>query len=437
MGIKRIVAANMQQGLKIISQELGPDAVILSNKRIAEGVEILASVEDQVESDNVTADIGMSSSVHPPIAELPLERNSEKFRQKAQQAVDDPEAMSELLTSIKNTREKSSQQRKEEESSVVHQQHVDMQVREQSRQDLISMQAEIASLKSLLSKNLNADVQKEKVTSDIEQGMSLQQKELAQRLSKMGFGESYIKELLVGCDDDEPTNNAWAGLLKQISGDCYFGHRQPVTHGGIWAFVGPTGGGKTTTLGKIAAQYVMQNNAESVAIISLDTFRIGAQEQLKVLSNILGVQFYSVTPEKSLQQLLAELSAKKLVLVDTGGCEKGMMLYENQLDACSEYDINNVLVAPATCQGWLLNHWYEKLPISQIDFMAITKIDESPAIGAALSLSHVQNLPLLAWCDGQNIPDDISFSQINRMINSAVSLAKKTNIMKQNDFFAA
>lgn len=213
-----------------------------------------------------------------------------------------------------------------------------------------------------------------------------------------------------------------------------------VSGGGVFAFVGPTGVGKTTTIAKLAARFVLENGPGKVAIITTDTYRVGAHDQLRSLGRILGVPVRALDKDHSLPVLLASLKQFPLILVDTAGFRQGDALLKEQLrqlDTCPT--MRRILVMACNSQLQTLKasvHAYAGM--RGVDACVITKVDESLSMGEALSVLVEKSVPVAYTTDGQEIPKDIAPASGHALIAKAVALAKQAQeVEKQGNGMAA
>lgn len=182
--------------------------------------------------------------------------------------------------------------------------------------------------------------------------------------------------------------------------------------------------GKTTTLAKLAARYVLEHGAQNIAIVSMDSFRIGAQEQLKTLGRILNVPVSHVGAGQSLEEALQPLSKKRVVLVDTAGLPASDPVLALQLDnlVSRKLPIRNYLVLAATSQHQVLKaawHAYKRCGLAGC---IITKLDEAVSMGEVLGMAIGQGLPVAYTNDGPKIPDDIQVSRSHQLVSRAVRM---------------
>ena len=159
--------------------------------------------------------------------------------------------------------------------------------------------------------------------------------------------------------------------------------------GGVIALVGPAGMGKTTTLAKLAARYVLEHGVNNIALVSMDSFRIGAQEQLKTLGRILNIPVSYVAEGETLAETLKPLAHKTVVLVDTAGLPASDPALALQLEnlAAPQVQAKNYLVMAATSQGQVLKAAWHAYKSCGLAGCIITKLDEAVSMGEALGLA--------------------------------------------------
>jgi flagellar biosynthesis protein FlhF len=195
----------------------------------------------------------------------------------------------------------------------------------------------------------------------------------------------------------------------------------------VFAFVGPTGAGKTTTIGKLAARYVLENGADDVALVTTDTLRIAAHEQLRTFGRILNVPVKVVDKHNSLERVLHSLRHKSLVLVDTAGLNRQDYRVVRQLQNLNELSnrLRTVLVVPATSQAEVIKSAFYNYKTDNLCACVLTKFDEAACVGPVLSLAVEQSLPVAYSTDGQGVPDDIAKAEAVALVRYAIDLAKQ------------
>ncbi|MCC7074051.1 MAG: hypothetical protein IT383_22270 [Deltaproteobacteria bacterium] len=174
----------------------------------------------------------------------------------------------------------------------------------------------------------------------------------------------------------------------------------------IVALVGPTGVGKTTTLAKIAARALLDNKLR-VALITLDSFRIGAVDHLRHYGEIMDLPTWAARDEATLDQALQRSRNAELVLIDTAGRSPSEVeSFERQLGLCRAANADIVLVAAAATGRRQLRDLRERYAGASLAGLIVTKVDESEGPGAFLNTAATLGAPVLAWTDGQRVPED-------------------------------
>ena len=184
--------------------------------------------------------------------------------------------------------------------------------------------------------------------------------------------------------------------------------------GGVYALVGPTGVGKTTTLAKLAARCVAREGRDQVAMLTTDNFRIGALEQLQIYGRLMGVPTHSVRDAGELRRLLAELGSRKIVLIDTTGIsQRDRHVAEQAAMLCDAgKTVRRLLVLNAASQGDTLDevaHAYRNGVGEDVAGCIITKLDEASRLGAALDTAIRHRLPIHYMSVGQKVPSTWSW----------------------------
>ena len=184
----------------------------------------------------------------------------------------------------------------------------------------------------------------------------------------------------------------------------------------IAAFVGPTGVGKTTTVAKLAAHYALSEK-KKVALLSIDTYRIAAIEQLKVYSTIMNLPFKAVSSKEDLGKALADFEDKDLILIDTAGRSQQQHIGEVKEFLSQSYPIETYLVMSITCKDnnlTAINHQFEKLSVDRLIF---TKLDESCTYGTLFNQLTQIEKPLAYLTTGQKVPEDIEVATQERIVS--------------------
>ncbi len=180
-------------------------------------------------------------------------------------------------------------------------------------------------------------------------------------------------------------------------------------HGGIAALVGPTGVGKTTTIAKLAAKFILKHGPRQVALITTDNYRIGAHEQLNTYGRILDVPVRVASSAAELRNLINGFSDKRLILIDTAGMSQRDMKLVEQINTLQQSGlaIKSYLVMSAATEYKAMNEIIKAFQVFEAQASILTKLDEAATIGSAISSIIENNLPLSFIADGQQVPEDM------------------------------
>ncbi|MFU7348610.1 flagellar biosynthesis protein FlhF [Pseudomonas paraeruginosa] len=392
MQVKRFFAADMRQAMKLVRDELGPDAAILGNRRVAGGIELTAALDYQAPP---------APSKPNPALEVELRKTQARIA----------EARAELTARPAESQRKDRQLFAESMAAP-------QAKAAAGGQTLEAMRFELNGLRELI------EVQLGSIAWGQLQHQRPQQANLWRRLQRMGLPAELSKPLLERVAAVGDTRQAWRMLLAHLSRAVPTPDQDPLDAGGVLALVGPAGAGKTTTLAKMAARYVLKYGAQSLALVSMDSYRIGAQEQIKTLGRILNVPVTLVDPGQSLIQALAPLARKRMLLIDTAGLPASDPALRMQLEALASPSLNvkNYLVMATTSQSQVLRSAYQTYRHCGLAGCIMTKLDEAGSLGESMALAIAQRLPVAYLADGPRIPDDLQVARSHQLVSRAVSL---------------
>ncbi|MDR2638132.1 MAG: flagellar biosynthesis protein FlhF [Zoogloeaceae bacterium] len=231
--------------------------------------------------------------------------------------------------------------------------------------------------------------------------------EVLRRMLEAGFSPRFTRELLADLppEMDIPQALAWSrGVadrsLSTAPGDL-------IDKGGVYALTGPTGVGKTTTTAKLAARCVLRHGANRVALVTTDSYRIGAYEQLRIYGRILGVAVYLAKDAEELQQVLGELAGKHMVLIDTMGMSQKDKLVRELNDMLSLCGVRRLLLLSATARGDTLDDVVRAYRGDDLAGCVLTKIDEATTLAPSIDAIIRHNLQLDYVSNGQRVPEDL------------------------------
>jgi flagellar biosynthesis protein FlhF len=198
--------------------------------------------------------------------------------------------------------------------------------------------------------------------------------------------------------------------------------------GGVFALVGPTGVGKTTTTAKLAARCVMRHGTGKLALITTDGYRIGGYEQLRIYGKILGVMVHSVKDETDLRIALDELKNKHTVLIDTVGVSQRDQMVAEQIAMLSGAgtQVKRLLCMSATSTGETLNEVVRAYQGAGLAGCIMTKLDEAATVGSIIDVVIRQKLNLYYVANGQRVPEDLHVANKDYLVDRAFKLKRET-----------
>ena len=473
MAVKRFVAPDMSRALKLVRQEMGPDAIILSSQRTKNGVEIITSSETDLPTRGVDTRREFSErfdeELDTPLASDQAWKAQAGVEAAAKQYAQAPVSKgrgAELAREIEQARERMLAARREgtdrersaersfAEMEKFHQQQnntaempvqdspqkVDLQMEglaekvrtklEEERRSapaddkrLEALQNELADMRMLLERQMWRMKEGDRPVGDGAKHLSAET--LKENLEQLGLPPRIVKPLLKCARPGKAISVAWREALAHLSKCLPVAANDPIASGGIYAFVGPTGVGKTTTIAKLASRYVLEHGLGKVALVTTDTYRVGAHDQLKSLGRILNVPVRVVDKEHHLPSVIASLKRFPLILIDTAGFRHGDPLLSEQdelLASCKA--IKRILVLSCNSQLQSLKASVHAYARQSIAGSIITKLDESVSLGEIMGVMIEQKLKVLYTADGQSIPQDIAPASASSLVAKAVRLAK-------------
>ena len=388
--MKSFIAADMRTALRLVREEFGEDAVILSNRRVPQGIELVAATE------------------MPPAA---------------------PRSEPRAAGSATVTSAAYSNAAPAGSSSADHADFDVESTRERRGSDAgwWQMQQELRAMREMMAQQYT--------NFSWQQYRSQQPAQAAmwRRLQRLGLDMAVMRELI-----DDPTlanepnlganaNEVWQTLMNTLSARIPVCTGDLLAQGGVFAFIGPTGTGKTTTIGKLAARHVLDHGNADVALVTMDGYRIGAHEQLRTLSRILNIPCKIVTAQRDLSSVLYELRHCKLVLIDTAGLNSKSPELRQQVAVLDELGdrVQCLQVLAANSQQQAQRAAQRAYRTRNLVGCILTKIDEAGSMGESISTLIAGQLPLAYVTDGQAIPGDIAVASGKALVGKAIALAKQ------------
>ena len=418
MKIKRFVAEDMRTALRKVSEALGSDAVILSNNRIDEGVEIVAAIDYDESLVNEPENKLATKNTNPFIQDDEELSRTHIEQRNREAALDD-------VRYARNIPPRKAQAKK-----VINDIPVSFSspasIQEQNKEHLwteepafMEMQSELKSLRGLLVNQL----------SGLSWGKETQyhplRARLLQRLMSLGLSPKLSKDIASQVNEENDFDHNWRLALGELSHRIPVGENEIIDQGGIVALVGATGVGKTTTIAKLAARYTLKHGPHRVALITTDNYRVAAQEQLRSYARIMGIPMRVSGDADSLREALDSLQDKELILIDTAGMSQRDMMLNKQfamLQAEGLPEIKTYLTLATNCQRGVLSETGDKFKEMNLSGCILTKVDETTSMGGAITVAIENNLPISYFCDGQQVPEDIHLARAHSIVSRSVSV---------------
>jgi flagellar biosynthesis protein FlhF len=442
MKIKRFVAPDMRTVLRMVREEQGADAVILSNRPVPGGIEVVAATDydeqlaqDALKSllpqkpatalDNARdADIGLPAQLAgalraaapPPVSDerpaLIPESLVKAIAAKAgapAAAFMDPEPTVAPTAAALDAQARATHR----EAEAVARRSAPRAVRISPWDEdpsLVQVRAELIEMREMMEREM------QRMTGERLRGSPARAFAL-DALASYGCEDALAREVATKIPAEADPARARGLMLGQLAHLLPVATFDPLRTPGVVALVGPTGAGKTTTLAKLAARYAAEHGPRDVALITTDTQRPGGREQLHAYGRQFGLTVVEAGSEEALHEALHRLRDYPLVLVDTAGHgqrDRAMVGQLNWLRHAGK--VRTMLVMPANAHSADLDEVIRRFGFVAPEAAILTKLDETGRLGAALSVLVRHQLPLAYTTDGQNVPDDLSTAEASRLV---------------------
>ena len=406
MNVRRFTAASSRDAWREVREALGPDAVILSNRTVNGMIEILALAPEDMSalSEPVVEKPVVSAST---LAALGARRVSEAAAPQATQEAAQPRAhedqASRLAETVAASRIPSGD----------------------AAAEFAQVMSELRSMRGMLESQLA------EIAFSSQQKREPGKSAVMRELLSAGFSASLARYLTQNMPRREAEGHdaiAWVKSVLARNLNVIANENEILEKGGVYALVGPTGVGKTTTTAKLAARCVMRHGAGKLALITTDGYRIGAYEQLRIYGKILGVMVHSVKDETDLRIALDELKNKHTVLIDTVGMGQRDKMVAEQIAMLSGSDakVKRLLCLSATSTGETLNEVVRSYKGGGLAGCIMTKLDEAATVGNVLDVMIRQKLPLYYVANGQRVPEDLHVPNQHYLVDRAFKLKRET-----------
>ena len=403
MVVRRFFAANTRECLRLVREALGTDALILANRQVTGGVEIMAVSEREVavvtgNAEVLSAPAGREEALTYEDAVAPV-----RFSAPSAQ----PDVVSDVV-------ESASAPRVPPASSPASAVASDPSASDGATRELAD---EIRQLRGVVEGQLSGFAWHQMAAR------APIQVELLRELLTRGFGGTFSRDLAsrLATDETLPRAIRWVKTHLVDSLQCVPTGKDIVSRGGVYALVGPTGVGKTTTVAKIAASCTLQHGPSQVALVTTDGYRIGAVDQLRIYGRILGVPVFVAKDEDDLGVTLAELEGRRLVLIDTVGMNQRDRRVTEQVAMLTGHGkpVSRLLLLSAVAQGEALEDVVRCYRGDGLVGCILTKVDESVSLGGAIDVILRAGLPLHYVTNGQRVPEDLHLASPLYLVDRA------------------
>ncbi len=477
MTVKRFVAPTAREALRRVKEELGPDAIVIANKAVAGGVEITAMSADSLDALSAQAATRPAPQVAAPSVPLPASRPvppapatvdsrsmddesdytvslsakahaQTPFRAWQPPVVEAPPtapmasaALARPIEPPRQTAETRPPLRPLPPRAPMAAQSADQlppggrtagpaepapyrSFGGAAEPQVSQLMGEMQAIKSLLERQLAGFAWGE---------MSRQNPVQAMLLAEMldaGFSSLLARRMV----DELPATLAigegrkWLVSAINRRLRTLTGENDIIDRGGVFALVGPTGVGKTTTTAKLAARCVVRYGADKLALLTTDGYRIGAHEQLRIYGRILGVPVHVVRDSEDLRRTLVDLRDKHMVLIDTVGMsQRDRMVAEQAAMLTRAGEVKRLLLLNAGSRGDTLDDVVRAYAGEDLAGCILTKVDEAPSLAPALDAVVRHGLLLAYVANGQRVPEDLHLPNRNYLLHRAFKLPADTS----------
>src|SRR3569623_841630 len=265
------------------------------------------------------------------------------------------------------------------------------------------------------------------------------QAESVRRAVQFGLSHDLARDLAKSVQGETDIESAWSTCISRLTARIPVANDDIVADGGVIALVGPTGGGKTTTIAKLAARYAMRQGVRRIALITTDDYRVGAHEQLRTYGRFLDIPVRNASNADELQQQLSDLADKNLVLIDTAGVSQRDIRLSEQLAVLrtTKAKIKVCLVLAANAQTSGIEEAIDAFKSISLDGCILTKVDEAGVLGGVLSAVIGAGLPLMYVSDGQRVPEDLHLARADKLVSEGLALMRQRRTVDEDEMILA
>lgn len=435
MKIKRFIGRNMREAIRLVREEQGPDSVILSNRRVPGGIEVVAAVDyDEalmqaslrrpveaaapapapVAEPEVDAEPPRAPVPPHPLSKVPVDRLLAEFGE--------PEAPAPRPVMAAPANQAASLVHAVSGSHAMAAAYAPAAPSAEFQQ----LKNELGGMRRLIEEQLAG-----LAWNDLRRNKP-QRYHVLKTLTDLGLDTQLAREIAEQIPESTTDERARFLPLGLMARKIPVAREDLILDGGVIALVGPTGVGKTTTIAKLAARYAERHGLRDIALVAMDTYRIGAAEQLYTYGRLLGVPVYTVTPQQSLREMLSRLGDRRLVLIDTVGMSPRDANLQQQIATLADASprLKVWLTIAATSQSRDQDEVIRRFGgvagegDGRLAACVLSKLDETTRIGGALSAAIRHRLPIAYVADGQRVPEDLQVARPDSLVIRAQQLAR-------------
>jgi flagellar biosynthesis protein FlhF len=429
MNIRRFVSPDMREALNAIRAELGADAVMLSSRKITEGVEVIAAIDYDDSLLSAAGITQMTPDVYE--ASAPTAAFEAAASGAAGLAAEAAEEAAEEVAPVGD----SAAEYARIAAAITQRGPEPVESRIQAVPDSSAQVAdELKDLRRLLEMQLAS-----LCWNDMNRRDPVRTRVLRQ-FAKLGVDTQLAEHFAGKIVGAGPSNDVWRLPMRAFAEKLPLAKKELTDIGGTFAVVGPTGVGKTTAIAKMAARFILRHGAGNIGLVSTDTYRIGAREQLLTFARILGAPMHVAENARELRQVLDGLIGKKLILIDTAGMSQRDVKLAKQFATLNVqgHRVNSILALSAAADRGSLAETVLAFRPARPKALIVTKIDEATSLGPAMSVALKARVPIAYLSDGQRVPEDLHVAGQKRvwLIQTALKLARDHALRPSEDDLA-
>lgn len=482
MKIKRFTAPNLRDAMRLVREEQGPDAVILSNRRVDDGFEVVAATDYdaamlQHAAGRDTRPAAETAVAPAPVAVAPTaviaSASEPVVKNPVQRIAGVPASVWSPRDVATKVEDKKDQERPPFFARLKPKSHASLPVTSPGAEPSASVRSpvtEAAPTPAMTAPLQNAapvapaaapapavmvaPVEIDLIKSEMQTMRRFMEQQLARIstpampvvarntiradvvrvLTDLGVESKLAREISAEIPEGATAESARLKALGVLARRIPSIKHEWLDAGGVVALIGPTGVGKTTTIAKLAARYVQNWGLRDVALITTDHFRIGAQEQLFTYGRLLGVPVLTADNQNELRLALTKLRDCKLVLIDTAGMSPRDANLEKQFAMLSSLPkpSRTALVLSAGSQLVDLDAQFARFSPASPSALILTKVDEAARMGPAFSALVRRDVPLAYVADGQRVPEDLCAARPEDLVRNAAEALRRDQATHQH-----